>query len=166
MTALYLIAQEYSQAASALAELDMDAQTVADTLEGLGGDLDAKLIACAMAAANLDATDEAIGRAIAEMAARQKATRARAEAIRRHALETMRVTGRVRVISPYMTLTARENPPAVTIIDANLVPAAYWRQPETPPPSVDKTAVARSIKAGEIVPGCATVVGWRLEVKR
>ena len=40
MTQLYIIAQEYKDAADKLADLDLDAQTIADTLEGLAGDLD------------------------------------------------------------------------------------------------------------------------------
>lgn len=37
MTALYLIAAEYRNAAEQLANLDLDPQTVADTLEGMSG---------------------------------------------------------------------------------------------------------------------------------
>lgn len=43
MTALYEIAADYRADLAALADLDLDPQTVADTLEGMQGDLQAKL---------------------------------------------------------------------------------------------------------------------------
>ena len=42
MTSLFAIATEYRSAALKLADLDMDAQTIADTLEGMSGELEVK----------------------------------------------------------------------------------------------------------------------------
>ena len=69
MTALYEIAAEYRDAATKLAELDLDAQTVADTLEGLSGDLETKAQNVAFFVRNLEATAAAIKQAEADMAA-------------------------------------------------------------------------------------------------
>ena len=44
---LYKIAADYAEAAARLAETDLDEQTIADTLEGLAGDLRDKAIAVA-----------------------------------------------------------------------------------------------------------------------
>ena len=49
MTALHLIAAEYQDAARKLADLDLDVETIADTLEGMSGDLEAKAQSVAMA---------------------------------------------------------------------------------------------------------------------
>ena len=40
MTALYELAAEYRADAEKLADMDLDEQTLADTLEGLGGELE------------------------------------------------------------------------------------------------------------------------------
>ena len=60
MTALYLIAAEYRAAATALADLDMDAQTVADTLDGMAGDLEVKAQAVAYAVRSMEADAAAV----------------------------------------------------------------------------------------------------------
>ena len=48
MTALYLLAEEYRAAAEKLADLDLDEQTVADTLESLAGSVEVKATNVAM----------------------------------------------------------------------------------------------------------------------
>ena len=63
MTALYEIVAEYRAQLDALAELDLDAQTYADTLESMDGDLQDKLRA--VIAYSLDLEIEATGAAAA-----------------------------------------------------------------------------------------------------
>lgn len=50
MTALYALTQQYMDAANKLADMDLDEQTLADTLEGLSGDFEAKAVSVAMIA--------------------------------------------------------------------------------------------------------------------
>ena len=52
---LYKIAADYAEAAARLAETDLDDQTIADTLEGLAGDLRDKAIAVASVIRNMEA---------------------------------------------------------------------------------------------------------------
>jgi hypothetical protein len=73
MTALYVLSQEYRTAAEKLADMDLDDQTFADTLESLSGDLEAKAVNVAMFCRNLEASAAAIEEAEAQMAARRKA---------------------------------------------------------------------------------------------
>lgn len=165
MTSLYDIAAEYRQAADKLADLDLDEQTIADTLEGMSGALEVKAQNVVLFARNLEATAAAIKDAEAAMAARRKAMESRAASLRRYALSAMQVAGVQSIECPYFKLTVRKNPPAVEVFDAAQIPAQFMRTPEPPPPAPDKKAITEAIKAGQEVPGARLVSGERLEVR-
>ena len=165
MTSLYDIAAEYRQAADKLADLDLDEQTIADTLEGMSGALEVKAQNVVMFARNLEATAAAIKEAETAMAARRKAIEHRAAGLRRYALSAMQVAGVQSIECPYFKLTVRKNPPAVEVFDAAQIPAQFMRTPEPPPPAPDKKAITEAIKAGQVVPGARLVSGERLEVR-
>ena len=165
MTALYQIAHEYRSAAERLADLDLDEQTVADTLESLSGELQDKSVAVAMYARNLDATAAAIKAAEADMAARRKACERRAESLRAYLKRCMEDAGVKKLECPHFALTIRANPPSVDVFDPAQIPEMYMRQPEPPPPAPDKTLIANALKGGFPVPGARLVQGTRLEIK-
>ena len=165
MTSLYDIAAEYRQTADKLADLDLDEQTIADTLEGMSGALEVKAQNVVMFARNLEATATAIKEAETAMAARRKAIENRAAGLRRYALSAMQVAGVQSIECPYFKLSVRKNPPAVEVFDAAQIPAQFMRTPEPPPPAPDKKAITEAIKAGQEVPGARLVSGERLEVR-
>ena len=165
MTSLYDIAAEYRQTADKLADLDLDEQTIDDTLEGMSGALEVKAQNVVMFARNLEATATAIKEAETAMAARRKAIENRAAGLRRYALSAMQVAGVQSIECPYFKLSVRKNPPAVEVFDAAQIPAQFMRTPEPPPPAPDKKAITEAIKAGQEVPGARLVSGERLEVR-
>lgn len=165
MTALYEIAAEYRAAAEKLAELDLDAQTIADTLEGLSGDLETKAQNVAFFVRNLQSTAAAIKQAESDMAARRKAMENRADSLMRYLFDSMTVAGIEKIECPHFRLAIKNNPAAVEIFEPGLVPASFMRTPEPPPPSPDKTAIKEALKAGQDVPGARLTSGQRLEIK-
>jgi len=165
MTALYELAAEYRADAEKLADMDLDEQTLADTLEGLGGELEVKAQNVIMFTRNLEATAAAIKEAEAQMAARRKALENRAAGLRRYVLENMQFAGIQKIECPFFKLSIRDNPAAVEIYEPGLIPAQYMKQPEPPPPAPDKTAIKAAITAGTEVPGAKLTKGTRLEIK-
>ena len=165
MTALYILADEYRAAAAALADLELDEQTVADTLEGLSGDLEVKATNVAMFARNLESTAAAIKAAEADMAERRKRIERRADGLRSYLMRCMDAAAITAIESPHFRLAIRANPAAVDVFDAAQIPADYWRQPAPPPPAPDKTLIKAALKDGFDVPGARLVHGQRLEIK-
>lgn len=92
-TSLYQLADEYMVAATKLADLDLDEQTIADTLEGLAGAVEIKATNVAMFVRNLEASADAIKQAEAQMSARRKAIEGRAGRIRDYLKTNMERTG-------------------------------------------------------------------------
>jgi hypothetical protein len=165
LPALYELAAEYRQAQDRLADLDLDEQTIADTLDSLSGALEEKAQNVAMFIRNLEATSVAIKEAEGRMAARRKAIENRADRLKQYLLENMQFCEIREIECSWFKISVRENPPAVVVDAADLIPAEFMRQPEPPPPAPDKTAIAKALKSGQDVPGVHLMRGVRLDIK-
>lgn len=170
MTALtlYELTDQYREALDALTDLiGVDDAAVADTLEGLQGTIQAKATNVAMLARNLEANAEAIGEAINAMTARQKALQAKSDWLQSYLLGNMVAAGMAEISCPYFAIKVQNNPPKVVVDAEGAIPAQYWTQkpPVTPPPALDKKAIADAIKAGAEIPGVHLEQGKRLVIK-
>ena len=165
MTALYQIAQQYRQDLEALAELDLDADTLRDTIEGMAGDVEQKLRAVIAYSLELDITATGAAEAAKRMQERAKSLDKRVEWLRGYALQAMQATGIGEVATDEFCAKVAKKPASVQITDAALIPAAYMRTPEPPPPQPDKKAIAEVLKSGAAVPGCELQQGYRLAIR-
>jgi len=164
MANLFELRQEFQLAASRLQDMDMDEQTMADTLESLSGDLETKATNTIMVARNIRVTAAAIKEAEADMAARRKALEARADYLDKRVFDTMRECGIEKIECPYFALSIRNNPAAVEIFDNLQIPADYMREvPATFTP--DKALIKKAISDGFEVPGAKLVQTQRLVCK-
>lgn len=165
MTSLYTIASEYRAQLAALADLDMPPEVVADTVEGMAGEVENKLRAVIAYSLELDVLATGAADAAKRMQERAKALQTRVEWLRTYALQTMQGCGIGEVATDEFGAKIAKKPPSVQITDAALIPAAYMRTPEPPPPAPDKKAIADAIKTGASVPGAELTQGYRLAIK-
>jgi hypothetical protein len=150
--ALFQLVAEYRAAGEALAELDIDPQTLSDTLESLSGDLESKAQAVAYVSMNLSATANAIRAHAKAQLTRADAIEARCHALREYLARCMTDAGILKIEGPGVKLSFRKSS-AVVIDGADLIPADLMRQAEAPPPAPDKSAIKLAIAAGRDVPG-------------
>lgn len=162
---LYEIAADYRRMVAALMQTDADAQAVADTIEGESFPLEMKAQNVAYAIKNLVASAEAIKGAEAEMYARRKAIENRAQSIKDYLLSCMELAGVQQIACPHFAINVRANPPSVHIDCEQQIPVEFWTQPEPPPPTPNKKAIAEALKAGDDVPGARLSRGKRLDIK-
>jgi hypothetical protein len=165
MTALYDLAGQYRQLAERLANMDLDAETVADTIEssGLTDEISAKAQGVLMVAKTTEQYVPAIEAEIARLQALKKRHERIAAGLRdylKHNMETAQIQ---RIECPLFDISIRTNPAAVEVFDEAQVPADFWHTPE-PKPSISKSAVAAELKAGREVAGCRLVSATRLVV--
>ena len=163
MTALYEIVAEYRQQLDALAELDIDAQTYADTLESMDGDLRDKLRA--VIAYSLDLEIEATGAAAASkrMNERAESIENRVKWLREYALRAMEATGLPEISTDEWAAKVAKKPPAVVIAEGAELPAEYVRTTVKTEP--DKAALKAALTAGTVVPGVSLVAGHRIQIR-
>ena len=160
---LYECVAEYRQQLDALAELDLDAQTYADTLESMDGDLKDKLRA--VIAYSLDLEIEATGAAAASKRMKERAESLdnRVKWLREYALRAMEATGLGEISTDEWAAKVAKKPPAVVIADGIELPAEYVRTTVKTEP--DKAALKAALAAGAVVPGVSLVAGHRLALK-
>lgn len=149
---LYTMAEEYRQAAERLNDLDLDEQTIADTLEGMEGSIEDKAKNVAFWIKNTEATAAAIKEARQAMAEREKSLLNRADRCRQYLLDCLNMVGKKKVETPFFVISIRKNPKSVVLDDASLLPVEYQRViPEHREP--DKGLIKDAILAGTLVMG-------------
>ena len=153
MTALFVLAQEHHALAERLQDMELDEQTITDTLEAEAGALEAKATATAMVVRNLEATAAAIKEHEGLMAKRRKALEKRADNLRAYLLANMLHAGLKKVEHPMLTLAVKGKAASVVILDEAQIPAEFMDQPPPPPPKVSKSRIGAAIKSGREVPG-------------
>ena len=155
MTAVTLwdLAAEHRALAERLLDLDLDDQTISDTLEAESGALDTKAQNVVALSRSLDALAEAIGAETERMVARRKAVEARALRLRDYVRDAMLLAGVERITGPRFAVSLQVAPQRVVIDSVEQIPQGYMRIPAAPPPSPDKQSIAAALKSGVDVPG-------------
>ncbi len=143
----------------------MDDDTVQDTMESISGEFEDKVVAYVAFAREELAEAAAINAEAQRMIARAEAIEKSAERKLSTVKNSMISIGRNKVDSVLFKISLDKTPPSLKIDDATLIPADYFKQPETPPPVLDKTLVKKAIKDGFTIPGCHLESGVRLSIK-
>lgn len=162
---LYKIADQYANAVEKLSEEDLPAEVINDTLDALQGDLQTKATNVAMYAQNLESLANQIKEAERSMAHRRKVLENKVASIRQYIKENMERAGISKIECPYFKISIKKNPPSIEIYDEAAIPEVYKKQPEPPPPIVDKKMIAEVIKGGATVDGARMNQGTRLSIE-
>lgn len=164
MAALYELSADYRAAAQQLADMEQDEQTVADTLEGMAGDIEVKAQNIAYVVRNLEVAAEAIREFEERQRERRKAIEHRADALKAYLAHHLAACGIEKVEGPGISIGWRASQ-AVVIDEPGLLPSEFWRQKPPPDPEPDKTAIAKAIKAGQPVIGAHVEQRRNLQIK-
>jgi hypothetical protein len=164
VSSLTLIAAEYRAAVAALADLDLDEQTLADTLESIGGDIELKAQSYGFLIRSLNAEADSCDEWAKQAKEQGAAKRTRAERVKQYLSEKLQECGIRRVEGPGITIGWRASH-AIVIDEPGLIPAEYMRTPEPPPPAPDKTEIKAAIKCGEVVPGAHMETRQSLQIR-
>lgn len=166
MTALtlYQLTGNWLEMANKLSDMDLDAQTIADTIEGSDEQmaLEEKAQGYEMVARNFEASIPAIDHEIKRLQDMKKAKQARADALRKRVKDTMLTMGVQKIACPLFELRIQKNPASVEVYEDDLVPKEFWR---TPDPVIDKAALKEALKAGQEVQGARLTPGDSLRIK-
>jgi hypothetical protein len=164
MTALYLLAQDFREAAEKLADSDLPDEVIQDTLESLQFPVEEKAKHVAFVIRNMEASAKAIKEAADAMLLRAKAEENRAKHLKGYLQSAMLATGISKVECPYFVLSIRNNPESVVIDAESQIPQDYMREiPATYAP--DKALIKKAIQDGFTVPGCHLTRTQSLSIK-
>jgi len=164
--ALYQLATEYQLLLARLSDADLDATTIADTIEasGLTDDIAVKAQGIECVARALEQYSPYRRSEIARLQALDAADVKKAQALREYLKTNMIACGIDKIESPLFKIKLQNNPPAVDIFEPGLIPSEFMTVPVAPPPAPDKIAIKAALKANIDVQGCRLTHGVRLVV--
>ena len=163
MTSLYTIASQYRADLESLSDLDLPPEVVADTVEGMQGEVSDKLRAVIAYSLELDVLAAGASDAAKRMADRAKSLKSRVDWLREYALSAMQQTGIGEVSSDEFAAKIAKKPASVQIAEGAELPAEFMRVKTVTEP--DKTAIKEALSNGQEVPGASLVTGYRLAIK-
>ena len=164
--ALYHLAGQYKQLAERLSSMDLDATTIADTIEasGLTDEIAEKATGIEMVARTLEMHNPAIDAEIERLKGLKEMRQRAAAGLREYLKTNMLATGIQKIEAPLFKIRLQNNPPSVDVFEPGLIPAEFMTQPKPPEPAPNKTAIAGALKAGLDVPGARLKQSQRLVV--
>ena len=166
LPSLYTLTDAYRQLANKLADLDVDIDTVHDTIEasGLLDDISTKGQNLIFVARSFEQHGELIDAEIKRLQALTKRRKHAADGLRNYLLTNMQAAEIERIEGPLMTISIRKNPEAVDVFDSLQVPEEYMVRPEPPPAAPNKSAIKAALKLGHEVHGCRLTQSVRLVI--
>lgn len=164
--ALYQLQGQWLELAQKLSDMDMDADTIRDTIEGSDEQMavEEKLQGYELVARNFEAPLPAIDAEIKRLQALKKAIASRSERLRARVLETMQMMGTQKIACPLFELRIQKNPAALDVYESELVPAEFWHTP-APTSVLDKDALKAVLKEGREIQGARLTQGESLRIK-
>jgi hypothetical protein len=161
--ALYKMAANYEQAFLELADMDIPAEAIADTLESLEGELHHKMANVGAFVKNLEAEAAKIKAAEVSIANRRKSLEAKAEWMKGYLKRNMEKSGIKKVSAEDGTFAITLIAPRASLIidDATKIPSKYIS--ERVVEDIDNAAIKKALEAGEEIP-CAHLE-WKSGLK-
>jgi len=167
LPALYTLRQEYIELMTKLADMDLDAQTIADTIEstGIAESFNEKAQNIVLMSRQFEAHCDAIDGEIKRLQELKKQRQNASDKLQDYLLQNM-LAAQIDVIeSPICTIKIRKNPESVDVFEQGLIPQEFMDWPAMPPPKPNKTLIKTALKSGTDVPGCKLVRSHSLTIK-
>lgn len=159
---LYEISGQYLKLANELAAMDLDATTIADTIEasGITDDFAAKAQGVEMVCREMTKDIPAIDAEIERLQALKNRRQRLADGLHEYLLYHMQKTGIEKIETPLFSISIKNNPPSVEIYDEAQIPSEFFVQK----PSISKTLIRQALRTGD-VPGARMVQTNRIQIK-
>lgn len=153
MSKLYEIANAYAE----LENSGMDPEFIADTLEGIQGELEDKIENVIKLIKNEEAYAEALKNEAKSFSARAKLSDNKIEQLKQYVVSSMSTAGLAKIRAGMMAVTVKKPLRSVEIIDVSKIPVEHVDfETVTKPHTLD---IKKLLEAGQEVPGCELKTG-------
>jgi len=153
MSRLYEIANEYAE----LANSEMDAEMIADTLEGIQGEFEDKAEQVLAIIKNELALEEMLKAEAKSLTERAKASANKVANLKAYLAESMQTMDKKKINAGVHSLTVRKGVQSVNILDLESLPIDFVDYQTVIKP--DKNLIKEKLKLGEKIEGAELVTG-------
>lgn len=162
MSTLYELTAQLQELLEMAEDPEIDAQVIADTMEGIEGEFEIKAEGYAKVLAQLGAQSMALDKEIERLSTRQKTIERNIKAMKDGLQQSMMITGKTKFKTTLFSFTIAKNPASLVIDDEAAVPDDY-KVPQ--PPKIDKTKIKADLKAGAQLDWCHLTQTESLRIK-
>jgi hypothetical protein len=164
---LYELTQQQLELKQHLMGMNLDEQTITDTLEGSSLEISKKIENYGIVLRDRESFVDAIAKEIERLTERMNAEKKRIERTKNWLLSSIVALEIKQIECPLFTIAVQDNPPSVDVYNDKLIPAEYMRVPEPKPPvpAPDKRLILADLKAGKEVAGCVLKKDKRIVIK-
>jgi len=141
---------------------EIDPEILADTIEQVDGDLEAKAENYAKVLRMLDGEAKAIDEEAKRLTARAKVIKNNCDRLKRSLEGMMIATGKRKFKTKLFSFGIQKNPARLVLDDAEAIPAEYWVPQE---PKLDNAAVKAAIEQGIEISGAHLEQGESLRIR-
>ena len=154
MANIYELTQDYLRLLEMAEDPELDPEVIADTFEGIEGELEIKAENYAKVMKNLEGDIAALKAEEERLAKKRKAIENNIKRMKGILQEAMELTGKTKFKTDLFSFGIQKNAPSVVIDAADIrdIPEDYLKFKE---PEVDKTAIKNAINAGVNFEGLA-----------
>ena len=154
MANIYELTQDYLRLLEMAEDPELDPEMIADTFEGIEGELEIKAENYAKVMKNLEGDIAALKAEEERLAKKRKAIENNIKRMKGTLQEAMELTGKTKFKTDLFSFGIQKNAPSVVIDAADIrdIPEDYLKFKE---PEVDKTAIKNAINAGVDFEGLA-----------
>lgn len=154
MATLYQITSDYLQLMQMMEDPEMDPQLLADTMEGIEGELEVKAESYAKVMKNLESDVVGIKAEIDRLSERKKTIEANIKKMKETLQFAMETTGKTKFKTELFSFGIRKNAPAVVMDEPYIenVPERFLKYSD---PTINRSAIKEAIQNGEDLEGLA-----------
>lgn len=153
MTALYQIANDFAK----LADSGMEPEMIADTLDAIEWELEAKVEQILAVCKNETAYAEALKEESKRLSERAAAAINRVASMKDYVAQSLETAGKKSLKAGIHQVTIRAPSKSVDITDASAIPSEFVEYETTIKP--DKLAIKHQLEAGIVIPGAQIKLG-------
>lgn len=143
---LYELSQNYL----AVQDMDLEPETLKDTLDSIEEAMEDKAENIAKWIRNLEADKKAFEEEEKRFKEKKQAADNRIKSLKLYLEDNMRLTGKTKFKAGFFSFAIQNNPPSVEVFDEALIPKQFLIEQ---PVKIDRAGIKELLKAGEEVPG-------------
>lgn len=147
MSTLYELTENYQRLLEMAMDPDTDPEALADTMDALEGEIEAKADGYAMAMKEVRINIDGIKAEVARLTARYKAMERNYDQMKDRLTQSMIVTGKTKFKTKLFSFNIQKTAPAVVIDNPTKLPLKYMIPQE---PKIDKAQLKEDLKEGII----------------
>lgn len=161
MARLYELKNDALRLQELLEDGTIDLETFQDTLESIEFEIEEKADNYAKLMKNIDSDINGYEEEEKRLADRRRALEGKVKSMKDNLESSMIAINKKKFKTDYFSFNIQKNPPSVNVLDIDKISKDYFKVVE----SVDKTAIKKALKDGEIVEGAELVQTEGLRIR-